>query len=91
MRNFEGFSPGKENFTFGHKISGEQPVQPAIDLSQTDFDEEAKKALIDLNREKGLLLSKANLSAKEKTKLSELDDQINMFKNARQKGTIASA
>jgi|GEM_PF-2768251 len=91
MKEFGNYPPGAENFTFRHKISGEQPVQPAIDLSQTDFDEEAKKALIDLNREKGLLLSKANLSAKEKTKLSELDDQINMFKNARQKGTIASA
>ncbi len=91
MRSFEGFSPGKENFTFGHKISGEQQDQPVIDLSQTDFDLEAKKALEDLNREKGILSLKINLSAAEKKQLSKIEDQINMFKNARQKGTIASA
>ena len=90
MREFNGAPSGAENFKFKNSQTPEAAV-PIIDLSATDFDNEAKAALGDLLRERGNLLSRVNPSAEDVKRLAKVEDQITMFKSARKKGTIAAA
>ncbi|HRY36889.1 MAG TPA: hypothetical protein P5230_03380 [Candidatus Magasanikbacteria bacterium] len=89
MRDSNGAPTGAENFKFKNARMSEDV--PVIDLSSTDFDNEAREALGDLLRERGNLLSKVNPSAAEIDRLTRVEDQISMFKSAREKGTIANA